>query len=275
MKPFKRRLLASLLNFLAPPVGHYFLGAALPGLALFALVPATFGWLIYSVYAGAETGHVQFAIGLVVLALLAVIVHPWFVRLGESPAPVRVVVTTLVLMTLSTLWPPMVRERWLEAFRIPSSSMYPGLLEGDHFFALKRPWQVARGEVVVYDDENGQTFVKRVVALSGDRVAVSDGGTVTVNGGRLPTEPSGKPCVLTSYSGDEPCERRWETLGTTRYEITRSKVYNATEFPETVVPPGTVFLLGDNRENSHDSRYTGSVPVEQLLGRAGPVWWRR
>lgn len=273
-RPFLRRLSASTLNLISPPVGHYFIGAPVSGLVLAALVPASVAWLVYSVYAGAEAPRIQVGFGLVVAAWVALIVHPWFIAPGKRPAAWRVVVAFSVATTGWVMLSPVTRE-WIEVFRIPSNSMYPGLEEGDHFVTLKRPWQVSRGDAVVFDAANGEAFVNRVVALGGDRVSISERGTLTVNGERIAPEPSTEPCVFSSYEGDEPCERYWETLGQTKYEVSRSLRFSAQEHPTTLVPEGTVFLLGDNRENSHDSRHIGPVPIEQLRGRVGPVvWWR-
>lgn len=244
------------------------------GLALTALRPLALIWLIHAIYAGADAPQIHICFGVLVAIALALPIHTFFVPLRPGPKPLFVAAAALVAGVFWLVIAPIPRANWIEVFKIPSASMYPGLEEGDHFVALKRPWHISRGDVVVYDAA-GQTFVKRVVALGGDRIAISAGGTVTLNGEQLPVEPSSEACVFASVSEDQPCERRWETLGATRYEISRSKVYNATEYPQTVVPPGTVFLLGDNRENSHDSRLTGAVPLDRIVGRAGPVvMWR-
>ncbi len=106
-RPLVRRLIGALLNLFAPPVGHYYLGAFRSGVALFALLALSLCWLVYSVYSGGDTPRVQVAICLVVASQLALLVHPWFVRLGERPRVWRVALGAVVVMVF---WPWGVRE---------------------------------------------------------------------------------------------------------------------------------------------------------------------
>ena len=142
-----------------------------------------------------------------------------------------------------------VRPFIVEAFRIPSESMIPTLEVGDRVLANKfiyRFTEPARGDVVLFDSvEEGSedTLIKRVAGVEGDEIRVQ-GGTLFVNG-----EPQDEP-YLNQYLPDQ------------------STPYG----PETV-PKDHVFVLGDNRGNSGDSRVFGPVPVENIKGEGFLVFW--
>ena len=141
-----------------------------------------------------------------------------------------------------------VRPFVVEAFRIPTESMVPTLEVGDRVLANKfiyRFTEPERGDVVVFDsvEGDGQTLIKRVAGVAGDEIRVQ-GGTLFVNG-----ETQDEP-YLNQYIPD------------------RSIPYG----PETV-PEDHVFVLGDNRGNSGDSRVFGPVPVENIKGEGFLVFW--
>jgi signal peptidase I len=161
-----------------------------------------------------------------------------------------------------------VRDRQVAAFNIASSSMEPTLLRHDMVFADKRyncpgcAASVKRGEVAVftYPDDRTMTYVKRIVALPGDRVHI--GGTdVEVNGHSLKTgETAAGNAILVTESLDG---RQWQA---------RWPVQPGPELSLTV-PPGHVFVLGDNRMESKDSRVFGTVPLSDVAGRVQQVWF--
>ena len=219
-------------------------------------------------------------------------------------------------------------------FSVPSSSMYPTLEIGDHFFVdraslLWRPPQ--RGEVIVfhYPCADGREYDKRVVAIAGDSVEVRC-EVLYVNGAAVKRELVDAHCTYDDV--DErmdtrqvrTCTRYRETLHGSRYEVfgaaSDDSSKTARDFPDrdqTAVPPScaknrnpgevpglapnqhagslvdaptrpvdpcapsqhfvvpedSLFVLGDNRPNSNDSRYWGVVPVENVVGRAIGVWY--
>ena len=140
-----------------------------------------------------------------------------------------------------------VRPFVVEAFRIPSESMVPTLEVGDRLFVNKfiyRFTEPERGDVVVFEslEREDEDLIKRVVALPGDTVEVRD-GTLYVNG----------QARRGSYINEEFPDR--------------------SSYGPKTVPEGHVFVMGDNRANSRDSRFFGPVPYENIEGEAFMLFW--
>lgn len=172
-----------------------------------------------------------------------------------------------------------------EAYIIPSGSMEPTLLVGDRIavnkasFGARLPfseiWLAGwrgpeRGEVVVFSDPRspGENLVKRVIAVGGDLVEVRD-GVVSVNGRALPREELPGPCtVVVDGVPGVPCRRFRERHGSYRYEVRQLVEASPSRFGPLRVPAEHFFALGDNRDQSNDSRFIGSVPLRLLRGRA-------
>jgi signal peptidase I len=184
----------------------------------------------------------------------------------------------------------------VEAFKIPSGSMIPTLEVGDHIFVnkfiygfripftnikflpVKKP---KRGEVIVfvYPQDEDKDFIKRIVAVGGDSIAFRD-NAVIVNGRPIKRRRLPGPCV---YPEVEEGSDRWEPRPCVAYEEeqdgNRYRVIhdlNGISFPDrkpVKIPEGQVFVMGDNRDNSHDSRFWGTVPDSHIKGRAIFIWW--
>lgn len=182
---------------------------------------------------------------------------------------------------------------YLEAFRLPSGSMAPNLQPKDLVFVAKYRTMPRRGDIVVYaePDKPHIDFAKRVVALPGDRLILKR-GELYVNG--HPTKV-GEPSDCGSSKQDELAATELaesvgcvdEELDGFRYAVMRTPDV-AGDFPadgvEYVVPQGAVFVLGDNRENSHDSRRSGAIPLGLVKGtvlfrwfatKGGAIDWER
>lgn len=190
-----------------------------------------------------------------------------------------------------------------EPFNIPSGSMMPTLLMGDlvlvekFAYGLKDPIisttlvatsHPARGDVVVFrhPQEPGTDLIKRVIGLPGDRVRYDPIGKTFVV---IPDCSPASHCTRENgvvYSGIEDGGAglvfRWETLGPTSHQIQLmtgmpsqiDSYYRQPGQPALtwVVPQGSYFMLGDNRDNSADSRYWGFVPEKNLIGKAVVIW---
>jgi len=138
-----------------------------------------------------------------------------------------------------------IRAFFMEVFLVQGQSMQPTLMNRERLIVYKVPLyyrEPQRGEIFVFRATNRRDFIKRVIGLPGDEVLVSTSGTY-VNGQRL-NEPYVLDAVLESFG------------------------------PVTV-PEGKVFMLGDNRNNSMDSRHpsVGFVPLDRLKGKAVLVFW--
>ncbi len=154
-----------------------------------------------------------------------------------------------------------IRAFFVQAYKIPSSSMEPTLLVGDHLLVLKCAYgfriplvgryllefsHPKRGDIIVfvYPRNPKKDFIKRVMGLPGERIQVID-RKVYVNG--------------------KPIEDPWGFWA--KGTVLRPN------FGPVIVPEGHYFVLGDNRDNSMDSRYWGFVPKENILGKALIIYW--
>ena len=193
-----------------------------------------------------------------------------------------------------------IRTFLVQPFYVPSDSMLPTLLVGDHVFvnkflfgagltgtgmrfpAVREP---KRGEVLVFQFARGpngaiypadqrpelprDAFVKRLIGVPGDRVAVEDGQLV-LNGERVAREPLGKTFTdATGRSFDVYLER---LDGCSHYVLDDPQV-PSDDMPEITVKPGRYFFMGDNRDNSYDGRRVGTVRAEELAGPARLLYW--
>jgi signal peptidase I len=151
--------------------------------------------------------------------------------------------------------------------RVHGVSMAPALRDGDALLVDRvgvRFQAPERGDVVVTAEPGGGSLVKRVIAVPGDVVEIEGGGPRPVvllqPGGRGPWRRLVEPYVGASWTGREFCcdARGLDTVGA----------------PQPLrVPPGRLFLLGDNRDASTDSRRYGLFSTDQVVGRAVLRWW--
>jgi signal peptidase I len=166
------------------------------------------------------------------------------------------------------------RKNLIEAYQIPSAGMYPTLEVGDHVFVEKLDRSFGPGDVVVfhYPLDPGVMYVKRIVALGGDRVELRD-GVLIVNGSPTPTTRTTQGCA--NAPAESECAIWEEALGGHRYRIAHTHSQDGVSFGPVVVPSGQMFVLGDNRDNSSDSRIWGGVKEELLVGKLKSVWVSR
>ncbi len=166
-------------------------------------------------------------------------------------------------------WPGgYIRQNLVDMFRIPSQSMTPGLLPGDFLFADKRincqgcRRQVKHGDVVLflYPNNRSMVFIKRIIGLPGDRITIDKKG-VTRNGQSLTvsTKEQEDGSLLVVERGDSSeYQAIWSRPATTERRFK--------------VPYGQVFVLGDNRNHSRDSRAFGTIPLADVIGVARQIW---
>lgn len=146
--------------------------------------------------------------------------------------------------------------RWFifAPFIVDGPSMEPNFHTGERLIVNKIIYDIRkpeRGEVVVFHAPTGVDYIKRVIGLPGEKVKIEN-NKVYINGEELPE----------SYLVEAVANEKAKTGGN----------YNK-DFPETTVAEGSVFVMGDNRINSSDSRMIGSVAYEKIVGRADIRFW--
>ncbi len=182
----------------------------------------------------------------------------------------------------------LLRSFLYEPFRIPSSSMRPTLVVGDfilvnkYTYGLRLPVvdtkivainEPQRGDIMVfrYPEDPSIDYIKRVVGIPGDRITYSN-RQLHING---------QPADLSSHGPHFWMDNRCRTIDSLRLrEQTADSDHEILIIPqrlsraegEWVVPAGHYFVLGDNRDNSRDSRYWGFVPEQNIVGKAVAVW---
>jgi len=193
--------------------------------------------------------------------------EPWLVEMSRSFFPILAVVLVL-------------RSFLIEPFQIPSGSMLPTLEVGDFIlvnkfsYGLRLPvvdykfleiGEPARGDVMVfkYPVDPSINYIKRVVGLPGDQVRYED-KTLYINGERVPQ------ALVAALSGTDLLAESLDAADHRVYHTRSRRDLNAEDTWE--VPEGQYFVLGDNRDNSKDSRYWGMVPEDHIVGRAFAIW---
>jgi signal peptidase I len=208
--------------------------------------------------------------------------------LGET---VNVIIQALILALV-------IRTLLFQPFSIPSGSMRPTLLEGDYLFVTKWAYGYSRyslpfspnlfsgrifgsaperGDVVVFKFPPNPSldYIKRVVGLPGDRIQMRD-GQLFINGEGVPRVKTGTIDNPDITEENRPIDVYRETLPNgvsyDTLDLTPNGIDDNTR--EYVVPPGHYFMMGDNRDNSSDSRRSvGFVPEENLVGRANIIFF--
>jgi signal peptidase I len=193
-----------------------------------------------------------------------------------------------------------VRTFLVQTFYVPSGSMFETLLIGDHVFVNKvlygiripgTDWRLPglrlpeRGDVVVFRAARGhdgrvvaadrgpelprEDFIKRIVAVPGDQIEMR-GGVLRVNG-----EPVARsaPRRLFMDPAGRALEVGTEEVPRCRYAVLDDPRRPPIDLAPLRLPPGRYFVMGDNRDDSHDSRFFGPVRFQEILGSAGLIYW--
>ena len=240
-----RRIAAVLITLVAPGAGHFLAGHFCRGVLWVAIGMAC----ILSIPA-------TMMIGLVgsVLARLGVTLDT--LRLVDRRPAWRAVVVGLAgLVVLGAMWNAVVRTYYIRALRIPTGAMEPTLLAGDFLMAnnfVFRMTNPRRGEIIIfrYPGNPSVDFIKRCVAVEGQRVEIRD-----------------KELYVEGVRQVEPYVIHIDPRVLPR-EISRRD-----NFGPIVVPNGHIFMMGDNRDDSHDSRFWGPLAVAFVKGKAEFLYW--
>lgn len=204
--------------------------------------------------------------------------------------------TWLIALLLALVF----RSLAFEPFHIPSGSMKSTLLVGDYLFVAKYEYGYSRysfpfglppfsgrifeyhkpqrGDVVVFREpaDTQIDFIKRIIGLPGDTIQLKD-GIVYLNGKPIPRTPDGEFSDAENPNNIRAIPRFTETLpGGKRFVILKERPYGlADDTPVFHVPPDHYFMMGDNRDNSRDSRFpdVGFVPAQNLVGKAEIIFF--
>jgi signal peptidase I len=239
----------------------------------------------------------------------------------ETSTTQRTTASTIRFFLMLALGAWLIRSLVVAPFSIPSGSMLPTMAIGDYLFVAKWPYGYSRysfpfqlpsfegrifarlperGDIVIFKRPGEEVdWVKRVIGLPGDTVAVDD-GRVSINGQLLARTGEGtigvpvsanSPCRVAPGATPEVVMENGEAL--CRYPVFRERLPdgrswlvldqiddpNGDHFGPVKVPQGFVFLMGDNRDDSRDSRFppaeggVGFVPVDHLVGKAAFAFW--
>jgi signal peptidase I len=252
--------IAVVANLIVPPVGHLHVGALERGgvLTVIAMALTVADVMAFARFPRMATLVIAVAVGIGIAFAVAgdalrIALRrpaggarpPWYMYVGVAFSSLLIwgVVKGVLKSTV------------VHAFRMPSESMAPTLEVGDYFFAdmgAYRHKPPQRGDIAIYlyPADPRQIFAKRVVGLPNETIELRD-REVWLDGELLR-----EPHVRHTDAAIEPAE-----------ESPRDNMPARTSGPEDV------FLMGDNRENSNDSRFTGTVPVQQLKGKATFIYW--
>lgn len=264
--PRPRPLVAVVLSLFVPGAGHLYAGRVLKGVALW-LAGTVLVWLallggLASTFAGMVVllvAALAYSVGLAVSAAIDARRAPG-TRLGRgrwiAVAGLLVVQVGLGLLPIRS-WLP------VRSFRIPSGSMEPAIQVGDHLVADMRAWnrrEPKRGDLTIYRSPERPELLtlSRVIALPGETIEIRD-KRVSIDG--------------------EPIDDPWAThLDPRTYSDSRfypEMMRRRDQFGPLVVPEGALFLLGDNRDNSNDSRFRGPIDRSLLVGSPLYLYWSR
>lgn len=210
----------------------------------------------------------------------------------QNPRVVSVLETVQALIVAGVI-ALLIRHFIFEPFRIPSESMVPTLQVGDHIFVNKFTYGVTvpftrlrflqyhtpqRGDVIVFinDKDKGKDYIKRVIGLPGDKIEMR-GETVLINGQPLPLQAQGE-YEYVSTDGISRTQAHYREMIPQRehavlYKYEPGRDLQRFSYLPAHVPEDHYFVMGDNRDNSSDSRYWGFVPMANIKGRAIVIWF--
>jgi signal peptidase I len=287
----RRPLVAAVLSLLGLGIGQLYNGQLRRALAFLAAGWSAFlGLALVTGFAAPAESFLSFAaanvIALVILGIwIASIVtaflsarrireielrsyNKWYIYLAVG----------LALAVLSEIVPVRVG---FAIYSMPARSMLPILQPGDHIVAVKDAYRdrlPERGEIAIFKlpSDNKTDYIKRIVGLPGDHVQIR-GGILHINGEAVERTLIGDYMVDMGFVARETATLYVETLpgGKTHYIIERSDSSALDDTPVFTVPPGHYFAMGDNRDNSQDSRASlvGFIPAENLTDRPRFVFY--
>lgn len=198
----------------------------------------------------------------------------WLIEYSRSFFPVLLIVLLL-------------RSFLVEPFRIPSGSLEPTLLVGDFILVSKFQYgmrlpvldkkiipisEPKRGDIAVFrwPPKPSIDYIKRVIGVPGDHIQYQN-KFLTINNKKIPTQSLGFVSQSDEYGHVYKVEQRSELINGVQHNVFVRPTVPANDF-DVVVPQGQYFMMGDNRDDSSDSRVWGFLPEKNLVGRAFAIW---
>ncbi len=259
----KRVLFAFLLSAWQPGLGQLYAGRALRALIFCSSYTGVAAVFFYGIFGRSLAGAVTFVVLVVTIRLCSAVDAGLLVRSASDSrrwfqrwyvcVPLGIVFAIAFVPLLASI-------QNLKSYYIPSVAMEPTLMVGDRLIADLDAYAVAppgRGDIVIVRSPEDPTveLIKRVVAVGGDTVELR-GKTLYLNGAAI-DEPWVVHLDPTMASRDNPMSRR----------------FSRDHMAPLAVPEGHLFLMGDNRDFSYDSRFIGTVPVASVHGAPLYVYW--
>jgi signal peptidase I len=275
-----RRRIAPVASLIEPGAGQVAVGNYRRGLLWFVLHCAAVLAVTLGLLASAIAFWLLFAVAqLIRLASALDVIRLPAADPARLPSWRKTALLWIALMATGQLEVAAIRANLVESFKIPAGSMIPTLLVGDHLFVDKRAREPGRGDVIVFKPPGRkERFIKRVVAIAGDTIELRD-GVIWLNGRAVERRHVDAPCAYWDRLDrggwlQRSCDRWQESIDGASYPVIFDPGPGpARSFAALTVAPGSVYVLGDNRDNSHDSRFFGSIPQRDIQGRALSLWW--
>jgi signal peptidase I len=283
--------IAAALSLIMPGLGHIYAGRIMKALVLMFLTSICYTLFIFALAVESSFVRVLLIIVSTVaanLVLIAAIIDSCYAAMKTGTTYILkdynrwyIYVLLIIIVTPGNVfWNAFyVKEKYEEAFRIPSWSMYPAICYDDRVLTNKMVYNnndPKRGDVVVFrNPDNRQiNFIKRVVAVAGDTVEIKN-SELYINEKRLELR---KIAESNSVPPQLKGSIFYETNGDADYKVFLGEQENGKSeapknFGPVTVPKYEVFVLGDNRNFSYDSRNFGPVPIVGIKGKATYLYW--
>ena len=282
----RRPFYALLLSLGATGLGHIYCGRLEKGLVLFFISFLFTPVIVFSVKNVTSTFTLILllaSIFITFLVFLYALIDSWLLakRIGDkfkiSSYNKWYIYLLFILVSFShpISREIVIRDHFLQAFKTPSGSMLPSILVNDYILLnksiyLRQKPQIGDIVIFIFPNDRSKDFIKRIVALPGDSVEMKNNvlyiNDIALNYQEIDTQ--------------DLSEIKRQVNGQVLTETNRDVAYKimligapTQNYPKTIIPDGHCFVLGDNRNNSFDSRYFGPVPLTDVKGRVDYIYY--